>query len=333
MIQNEESQVNVATIQLDDISESKDKSAGHEPFLPPILLHHNPSCGNYFVASRPIEPGELIFEELAISDSAFGFPSTRPDCLTCFKDLSYSQKCKRCKWPTCNKICSAASKHSNFECDILWKNQVQYKAGEFGGMEYLGIETLRCLLLREKFPMQWNSILKLESHIVPRNGQMMALKEIEYIVNFVRIRCKLVQFHEQLIIQILGIIAVNAFGGITCSGRCVSLLFGQASLFNHDCRPNTMRQIWENDGEEFEEKSAGTQPMPNPNPKKCVRFSMRLIATRSILPGEVISTNYGDLDAGIVERGKFLMYNYHFHCDCHRCRFELFREIHHLISE
>jgi len=282
----------------------------------PLILQNKEGCGNFFVASRQIEKGELIFEENTLSVSAYGTVDKSPFCLSCYKDLAYSQKCKLCRWPVCNEKCSAAPQHSNYECQFLAANKVKFQQGKTMA-EYLGIETLRCLLLRDRNIPKWEQIIRLEAHLGPRSEQSWALIEMLHVANFIRERCKLIEFDDATIIRVLGVICINTFNGLAYTGRYVSLLFARASLFNHNCTPNTIRKF-----SEIKNELTGA-----------LKFSIKIFAAQEIQSGEVISTNYGDMTAEIVNRACFLKDHFFFHCDCHRCRFELFNEIQYFVPE
>ena len=76
----------------------------------PGIIKNNSEYGNYVVASRRIEEGELICEEVPLLESPYGPLDRLPFCLNCYKDLAYSEKCVRCKWPLCeNGTCEDVS--------------------------------------------------------------------------------------------------------------------------------------------------------------------------------------------------------------------------------
>jgi hypothetical protein len=74
------------------------------------------------IASRDIQPGEVIFDELPLT---FG-PSdnSRPVCLGCYeriKSLDEAAICM-CGYPMCSKTCSDVPQHRDFECKAFIEN-------------------------------------------------------------------------------------------------------------------------------------------------------------------------------------------------------------------
>lgn len=74
-------------------------------FPGPGIVQTNHIYGNYVVASRTIEPGELIILERPLSSGPYSPPEMLPLCLSCCKDIGLSSKCSQCKWPVCGKQC------------------------------------------------------------------------------------------------------------------------------------------------------------------------------------------------------------------------------------
>jgi hypothetical protein len=74
-------------------------------FPGPGIVKRSPIYGNYVVASRRIEAGELICQEKPLLMAPYGTSDVIPVCLACYKDVGFSSKCSKCRWPVCSKEC------------------------------------------------------------------------------------------------------------------------------------------------------------------------------------------------------------------------------------
>jgi hypothetical protein len=95
----------------------------------PFRVEESEEFGRYFVATRDIEPLELVLvDEAAVVGPA---TKTKPICLECFKELetinetaSEPIRCKGCEFPMC-KMCikmqeeKSGKYHTERECRIL----------------------------------------------------------------------------------------------------------------------------------------------------------------------------------------------------------------------
>lgn len=74
-------------------------------FPGPGVVRRNHIYGNYVVASRCIEAGEIIIREKPLNIGPYGTSDVLPLCLSCGKDVGLSSKCSTCKWPVCGPKC------------------------------------------------------------------------------------------------------------------------------------------------------------------------------------------------------------------------------------
>lgn len=75
------------------------------PFPGPGIVRRNNIYGNYVVASRVIEEGELIIFEKPMSIGPYSPSDILPLCLSCCQDIGLSSRCSKCKWPVCGTEC------------------------------------------------------------------------------------------------------------------------------------------------------------------------------------------------------------------------------------
>lgn len=106
---------------------------------------------------------------------------------------------------------SKDSNHLDWECPIF--ASANYVQLSIGILDYSAIEVLRCLLLRSKNPEKWARILQFESHAEDRRLIPSANEVTEFILNFIREKCQLIQYDSSIVERVSGICAVNAFWG------------------------------------------------------------------------------------------------------------------------
>ena len=89
-------------------------SAEMKEWPEPGIVKNSPIYGNYVVASRRIEKGEVIIEDSPLLVAPYGPSQTIYSfrsgvihlCLNCCERVSSSEKCPTCKWPLCaNEVC------------------------------------------------------------------------------------------------------------------------------------------------------------------------------------------------------------------------------------
>ncbi|CAL8127078.1 unnamed protein product [Orchesella dallaii] len=281
----------------------------------PITLKTDNTMGRYYVASRGIEPGELILQD----DPIIVSPNTpiEPGSLTCVGCCGISQTslpCGKCGWPVCKQECADIPDHAEFECKIFAKCQIKTPLPSpycfIAEAEY--IKVLRCLLLRElgkEDPAKlekWNMLQELEAHIELRKMVPKLMFMSKLIRNFVQDFCKLTEFDENTIDHVLGAIDVNAFKnvtnpmlpagtyGATNIHKNATVIYGKGSIVAHGCLRNT-------------------QSLTFPNGK------LEMRAGTFIPEQEPITHAYVDLMLGTPERRKVIKEQFYFECTCSRC--------------
>jgi len=276
-----------------------------QEFPGPCEIETNEIYGNYVVASRRIQEGELIIREKPMFVGPYGPNDLLPYCIVCYKDIGLSSKCSKCKWPVCNSFCEKDSSHANNECKVLSDNNVRPKGNV---SEYFFLEVLRCLLGRQNFPKKWARVLQLEPHTEARKDDFMAVATMILITDFIRNKCNLTEFDDEIIDRVVGVLSINTFWTFKDLKTYASLLFDKVSLIAHDCDPNTRRKIVRiSENEPFD-------------------VEMQIHARRIIEKGELISIHYVDPAKKVEERRVELKDIFYFDCCCSRCLVELMEE-------
>ncbi|XP_073833646.1 SET and MYND domain containing, arthropod-specific, member 8 isoform X2 [Musca autumnalis] len=250
----------------------------------------SPLSGRGIFAVRDIAVGEVILRDRALAAG----PSSnlkQSICSVCYKVLEGNgpdSMCKNgCTLPVCD-VCSAGNTHST-ECELFrrWKPKDQT---QINSHLLRLVSIVRCLFLSQT---QRQLLLALQAN----NDKYYTLelqKAAACFENFPNDREMLEYFQYSI-----AAFNTNAFEGASGqqSGEHraqVRALFPLASLFNHQCTPNTDHY--------FE------------NPQTLV-----ITATRPIRQGEEIVTSYTKLLWSTMMRKMFLKMTKHFECCCPRC--------------
>lgn len=82
----------------------------HKPDCFPAEIKYNDIVGRHLVATREIQPGEILLKEkpLVAGPKHCGDKTGKcifPICLGCFRIVSNKYFCTKCKWPMCNEEC------------------------------------------------------------------------------------------------------------------------------------------------------------------------------------------------------------------------------------
>ncbi|KAJ4438512.1 hypothetical protein ANN_14457, partial [Periplaneta americana] len=255
-------------------------------------------CFRYLVASRDLKAGELI---MVVDPIVVGPPQgCQPLCLGCYKKLDVDEnlyRCEACGWPQCGRSCPGRGKqygHSIAECRLYEGLKPKLIQTKDLAPLYLTVVPVRCLLLQEQDPEKWRALLTMEAHndirralpVIWRNNQ-------ENVVDKIRKEWGLVQYEEDLIHTICGILEVNAFE-VGQEGVSIRALFPRAFYMAHDCVPNTGHTDDKN-------------------------FRLRVRATTKIPKGSSINLSYAYTLQGTLKRREHLKESKFFDCTCARC--------------
>lgn len=229
---------------------------------------------------------------------------TYPVCISCLQgldecDLNKEQECERCGWPLC-KHCKQKNNSiqplSHVECDITINRGSKFRLQHYFNPHptYQCITTLRCLLLKETAPEQWQKLLRLESHCAMRRGSLQWLNDREGTAKFIGrfFKCP-GRWDEDEILKVSGIVQINGHEVPLTEPSHVAI-YDLASFIEHSCAPNLTKS--------FTSKA-----------------DLVLWAPKAIKKGEHLSICYSDALWGTANRQNHLQQTKMFQCDCIRC--------------
>ena len=132
---------------------SEDHKKLHRPenFCFPFMVEQKEGVGRYVVATRDIEPLELVmWDNAAALGPRMG---CSPACLQCLKPADGSFRCGNCNWPVCDQKCADGNAHK-IECETLKnaKEKVEFTDFKEPHDTYRCIAPLRLLKVQEKIP-------------------------------------------------------------------------------------------------------------------------------------------------------------------------------------
>ena len=129
-----------------------------------LKLVKEPSGQQYYVATRNIKVGEVVYNErepivMGPSVYAHGLPS----CLSCYVGLTEktARPCKTCGWPLCCD-CQTHGPECVFAAKFL-KKKISITDFERPDESYRQVMTMRSLALRTTNPSAYNKIVKLRA--------------------------------------------------------------------------------------------------------------------------------------------------------------------------
>ncbi|XP_067622892.1 SET domain-containing protein SmydA-8 isoform X2 [Eurosta solidaginis] len=265
----------------------------------------DPVFGRSLVTNEPVKNGETVVEE---SPFALG-PKQNSGivCLACYRDLIFGEggdsldRCEKCDWPLCS-ACLDAPIHME-ECEIFAKAKVHFagNVSEEGVCTQLDcITPLRVLLAKEADPERWEREI---AHMEHHNEERRKLSDVwnadfVNIAQYLRGPCRLAdRFSEDLIMQVVGILEVNAFEARTTQGYGLRCLYPITGILAHNCVPNTFRTIHPSEG-----------------------YKIRLRAMCDLDEGQQLQHSYTYTLNGTAQRQEDLKAGKFFTCQCERCK-------------
>jgi len=127
--------------------------------------------------------------------------------------IAMLSRCEGCGWPQCGRNCSGrgtAFGHSGAECQLYETVRHKLLAADSSNLTplYLVVVPLRCLLLQSDTD-KWRTLLTMESHNkIRRKLPSIWRNNQENVVNRIRKEWGMVQYEEDLIHTICGILEV-----------------------------------------------------------------------------------------------------------------------------
>ncbi|XP_057655664.1 SET domain-containing protein SmydA-8-like [Diorhabda carinulata] len=287
----------------------------HKNQCRPFEESYSKDLGRYLKATRDIQPGGVIFSEIPLvfgpkphRIQEGGFP-----CVGCCKLLSNQicEMCPGCLWPVCSTTCEGLNipSYHGFECNILRLRTCSEVKSFLDFYRFDVLIVLRALYLQKANPKKWEILMKLEDHLEKRGlgtDVFTAIQEkfdflMEHYLKPLKSYEKetgqviIPNCTEDIIHKIYGIIDVNATE--LTEDVDAMILYSNASLLEHNCIPNTMQIIDEND-----------------------HFRVTFRAAMAIPKGEHITTMYTHILWSTAARRDHLMETKYFKCTCKRCQ-------------
>ncbi|KAH8289973.1 hypothetical protein KR018_012433 [Drosophila ironensis] len=274
-------------------------------------VQRSPICGRYLVAKGPTEAHGLLIEELPF---AVGPKCNGPVvCLGCYQneadwetnpEIEGEENCPECGWPLCAE-CSrdAENHHIRLECRLLKDSRARFFPLPRGSSHCPQLDCilpLRVLLAKEANPERWDSqVAPMEHHEEERkkDADVWHADRVN-IAQYLRGPCKLAsRFSEELIMQVVGILEVNAFEARSTKGYPLRCLYPYTGILAHNCVPNTARSIYPSDG-----------------------YKIRLRAMVDLKEGQPLHHSYTYTLDGTAQRQRHLRQGKYFTCQCERCQ-------------
>lgn len=166
-----------------------------------------PLClGCYKKLDLAVNTYRSVTEELC--SSHFGLSSFN-DIIQIF----FWSRCEGCGWPQCGSSCSGRGTtygHSKAECQLYETVRHKLLAADSSNLTplYLVVVPLRCLLLQSDTD-KWHTLLTMESHNkIRRKLPSIWRNNQENVINRIRKEWGMVQYEEDLIHTICGILEV-----------------------------------------------------------------------------------------------------------------------------
>ncbi|XP_017059325.1 SET domain-containing protein SmydA-8 isoform X2 [Drosophila ficusphila] len=270
-------------------------------------LEEDAVLGRYLATSSAVERGDLVLEELPFArgpkrDSGIV-------CLGCYQFLQFGDdgdsldRCEVCDWPLCGSCADDddATDHEG-ECQVFSAARVTFagNVSDDGVCPQLNcITILRVLLAKEEDPERWDSkVAPMEHHEEERkkDADLWHADRVN-IAQYLRGPCKLAsRFSEELIMQVVGILEVNAFEARSSKGYPLRCLFPYTGILAHNCVPNTCRSIYPSEG-----------------------YKIRLRAMVDLEEGQPLHHSYTYTLDGTSQRQNHLKQGKFFSCKCDRC--------------
>ncbi|XP_046866436.1 SET domain-containing protein SmydA-8 isoform X1 [Drosophila willistoni] len=263
------------------------------------LVEWSPIYGRYLVAQQNTSGHSLLIEELpfAVGPKSQGGVV----CLGCYSP-ELENCCPQCGWPLCEECSKIEDNvHKQMECRIFKEAKARfYRIANGGQCPQLDcIMPLRVLLAKEQQPERWEKdVAPMEHHEAERreNSDIWHADRVN-IAQYLRGPCKLAsRFSEELIMQVVGILEVNAFEARTTVGYPLRCLYPYTGILAHNCVPNTARSIY-----------------PSEN------YKIRLYAMVDLEANQQLQHSYTYTLDGTAQRQKHLLEGKYFKCRCQRC--------------
>lgn len=250
--------------------------------------------GRALVTTRKIRP-----EETVLTDSAILLgPASNSVCIVCCcGGGTVLTGCPHCRHPLCAS-CREAVSHSEDECQALVR--LGYTKDIYNVILPVRFALLRC---RDELMFEW--LLQYMDHNQERNAVCAEMaRSTERMAAMVAAAMPGVS--EDLAWKIIGILFTNCFE-FNLAHIEARALYPLVSLINHSCIPNLRHTNLLNQ-------------VCGPGEVEGEIVVMRLEAQRTIPQDTELTIRYNSYMMSILQRRQFLTEQWHFTCQCPRCK-------------
>lgn len=199
----------------------------------PYNVEEKEGVGRLLVATRDIEPGDIIFKEreLVVGPSK----GTEPVCLGCGGVVTCLVRCDGCDWPVCSATCPQIANHTQAECDMIAPSGPGISKDDSSSWQvYDAIMPLRVLLLAR---VERDYMLLFMDHGEDKQGRQDALA----VVATVREAWGEEQFSSDLILRVSGILDINTVEHRVPDSPSSRGFLPITSLASHSCVSNSFK--------------------------------------------------------------------------------------------
>ena len=202
------------------------------PFSPSSI----PGVGRTLVASRALQPGDLVLSEQPVVVGAT--QQARPLCLCCLLPADLPCLCPTCGFPFCSAQClDRGGEQHAAECAVLSRAQPP-DLGPGSPANHL-LLPLRLLLWYEQHPEEAGLVQRLMTHAEEKAGRDYWPVAQLHVVDFLLEKCSETRWSRQQVTDAVTLLEVNGFEIESYSpGGCRGLYPYVASLTSHSCTPN-----------------------------------------------------------------------------------------------
>ncbi|XP_033322221.2 SET domain-containing protein SmydA-8 [Megalopta genalis] len=270
----------------------------HSKDCKPYKLVQDKELGSYFVTTRNIKVGEVLFKEKPLLTGPCW--STAPVCLNCFVSLKKdnSKPCTKCDWLLC-KNCKAHGP----ECDFIASRRFEKLANiEFSSTSpdsdhisvlnplYESINVIKILSMKDADPPAYEKVMSLARP----NSELEDLQDMINMISIIRKYFKMENITDEEIMKVTIILQLNGFTVPRIKPSHLAV-YELSSFTEHSCRPNCTK-MWSSENE----------------------FIVQ--AVTPIAKGDHITLSYINPLWGTKIRNSKLFLKRYAYCNCDRCK-------------
>jgi len=256
----------------------------------PFHVEKRPGVGNIMVASRDIQPAELVlYDSAACVGPRMWSP---PVCLQCLKPLTSDYRCTKCRWPLCGPKCENGTRHQ-IECNIFASSSMElvFPNNEDANNCYKVVAPLRLAKIIRDSKSIGDRVSRLMDHNEDRRKDEKLWNIYQMHINRYLDSCESSDFTDEELDRATGLLWTNSFACASGGGQAIFPVF---SLISHSCISNCSHSVYPNN-------------------------HLGLQAKTFIPKGEELTISYISPNQGKQRRREKLLSKWYFLCNCPRC--------------